>query len=58
MHILLVNDDGIRAPGIKAIAAGAHHTVALHEDGTVRNIGYGSTLPDTLADGDLFILLG
>ena len=25
---------------------------------TVRNIGYGSTLPDTLADGDLFILLG
>ncbi len=25
---------------------------------TVRNIGYGSTLPDTLEDGDLFILLG
>ncbi|MBQ2726967.1 MAG: hypothetical protein IJF78_14790 [Clostridia bacterium] len=24
---------------------------------TVRNIGYGSELPDTLADGDLFILL-
>ena len=25
---------------------------------TVRNIGYGTALPDTLADGDLFILLG
>ncbi|MBQ8187032.1 MAG: hypothetical protein IJX93_02545 [Clostridia bacterium] len=24
---------------------------------TVRNIGYGTTLPDTLADGELFILL-
>ncbi len=24
---------------------------------TVRNIGYGTSLPDTLADGDLFILL-
>lgn len=37
-----------------ALTAAADSTGKL----TVRNIGYGTSLPDTLGDGDLFILIG
>lgn len=37
-----------------ALSAASDNTGKL----TVRNIGYGTVLPDTLGDGDLFILIG